>query len=59
SSQDRKAPSPFKKGKTSWNMIMKNLEELLGEGITISIEEVKDIPRSSAGSHTVVRSLVR
>ncbi|MDY6965226.1 MAG: AMP-binding protein [Halobacteriota archaeon] len=57
-SQDIKTTSPFKQGESSWNMIMENLEELLGGDVSIEIEEVEDIPRSSAGSHTVVRSLI-
>jgi len=50
--------SPFVEGGPSWNMITDNLKSLLGEDVSVIVEEVEDIPRSSAGSHAVVRSLV-
>ncbi|MDY6932329.1 MAG: hypothetical protein SVJ22_10490 [Halobacteriota archaeon] len=50
--------SPFVEGGASRCMIVNNLKSLLGEEVHIVVEEVKDIPRTSDGSHTVVRSLV-
>ena len=48
----------FNEGESSFNAIVGNLKGLLGEDMKISVNMVEDIPRSSSGSHAVVRCLV-
>lgn len=51
--------SPFSAGQSSWITIVGNLSSLLGKGITITVEEVSEIPRpQGAPNHPVVLSLV-
>jgi phenylacetate-CoA ligase len=57
-SRHKYATSLFKEGEPLWNMIMSNLRDLLGEDISITIEEVEDITTSPGSQHSVVRSLV-
>ena len=52
--------SPFAEGQQSWSMIVNNLTSLLGNNVSITVEEVSDIPRlHGAPNHPIVRSMVQ